>query len=88
MYVNFEIAALFPLPYSRVKKGGNFKTNIHLDSVVSFLYCLYSRLFNISTTVIVGGVVGNHFHGPMFRYLNHVIFHVQQLVLDGRVEAV
>ena len=32
MYVNFEIAALFPSPYSRVKKGGNFKTNIHLDS--------------------------------------------------------
>ena len=40
MNVNFEIAALFPLPFSRVKKGGNFKTNIHLDSVESFLYYL------------------------------------------------
>ena len=40
---NFEIAALFPSPYSRVKKGGNFKTNIHLDSVESFLYYLSSR---------------------------------------------
>ena len=39
---NFEIAALFPSPYSRVKKGGNFKTNIHLDSVESFLYYLGS----------------------------------------------
>ena len=24
------------------EKGGNFKINIHLNSVVSFLYCLYS----------------------------------------------
>ena len=38
MYVNLEIAALFPSLYSRVKKGGNFKTNINLDSVESFLY--------------------------------------------------
>ena len=33
MYVNFEIAALFPLPYSRVKKGGNFKTSILLVAI-------------------------------------------------------
>ena len=43
MNVNFEIAALFPSPFSRVKKGGNFKTSIHLDSVESFLYYLSSR---------------------------------------------
>ena len=42
MYVDFEIAALFPLPYSRVKKRANFKTNIHLDSVESFLCYLSS----------------------------------------------
>ena len=42
MNVNFEIAALFPSPFSRVKKGGNFKTNIHLDSVDPFLYYLSS----------------------------------------------
>ena len=28
--------------YSRVKKRANFKTNIHLDSVESFLYYLSS----------------------------------------------
>ena len=33
MYVNFEIAALFSSPYCRVKKRGNFKTNILLVSV-------------------------------------------------------
>ena len=42
MYVDFEIAALFPSPYSRVKKRAKFKTNIHLDSVASFLYYLSS----------------------------------------------
>ena len=42
MNVNFEIAALFPSPFSQVKKGGNFKTNIHLDSVELFLYHLSS----------------------------------------------
>ena len=44
MYVNFEIAALFPSPYSRVKKCGNFKINIHLDSVESLLYYLSSSI--------------------------------------------
>ena len=44
MCVNFEIAALFPSPYSRAKKGGNFKTNIHLDSVQLFLTYLSSNL--------------------------------------------
>ena len=43
MNVNFEIAALYRSPFSPVKKGGNFKTNIHLDSVESFLYYLSSR---------------------------------------------
>ena len=43
MYVNFEIAAVFPSPYSRVKRRANFKTNIHLDSVESFLYHLSSN---------------------------------------------
>ena len=33
MYVDFEIAALFLSPYSRVKKRANFKTNIHLDQI-------------------------------------------------------
>ena len=42
MYVTFEIAALFPSPFSRVNKRGNFKTNIRLDSVESFLYYLSS----------------------------------------------
>ena len=44
MNVIFEIAALFPLPFSRVKKCGNFKINIHLDSVESFLYYLSSKM--------------------------------------------
>ena len=48
MYVDFEIAALFPSPYSRVRKRAKFKTNIHLDSVESFLYDLSSRLFSAS----------------------------------------
>ena len=43
MTVCFEIVALFYSAIRRGKKGGNFKTNIHLDSVVSFFYCLYSR---------------------------------------------
>ena len=43
--VNFEIAALFTSPYSRVKKRGNFKTNIHLVSVESFLYYLSSNIY-------------------------------------------
>ena len=43
MYVNFAFAALFPSPYSRVKKCGKFKTNIHLVSVDSFLYYLSSN---------------------------------------------
>ena len=47
MYVDFEIAALFPSPYSRVKKCGNFKTNINLDSVESFLYHLSSNIDTI-----------------------------------------
>ena len=42
MYVNFEIAALLPSPYSRVKKCAKFKTNIPLVSVDSFLYYLSS----------------------------------------------
>ena len=42
MNVNFEIAAPFPSPFSRVQKGGNFQTNIHLDSVESLLYYLSS----------------------------------------------
>ena len=44
MHVDFEIAALFPSPYSREKKRANFKTNIHLDSVETFIYYLSSRL--------------------------------------------
>ena len=44
MYVNFAFAALFPSPYSRVKKCGKFKTNIHLVSIDSFLYYLSSRM--------------------------------------------
>ena len=43
MYVDFEIAALFPSQYTRVRKGHNFKTNIHLDSVESFLTYLSSN---------------------------------------------
>ena len=43
MCVDFEIAALFPSPYSRMKKRANFKANIHLDSVELFLYYLSSR---------------------------------------------
>ena len=42
-YVDFEIAALLPSPNSRMKKRANFKTNIHLDFVESFLYYLISR---------------------------------------------
>ena len=42
-YINFEIAALFPSPCSRVKKCGNFKTNTLIDSIESFLYYLSSN---------------------------------------------
>ena len=38
-----KFAALFPSPYSRGKKSGNFKTNMLVDSMVTFLYCLSSR---------------------------------------------
>ena len=44
MHVDFKITALFSSPYSRVKKRGNFKTNIRLVSVKSFLYHLSSSL--------------------------------------------
>ena len=44
MYVSFYIAALFPSPYSRVKKHGKFKINIHLNSVESFLHHLSSNI--------------------------------------------
>ena len=47
MNVNFEIAALFPSPYSQVKKGGNFKTKIHLDSVESFWNYLSSNILAV-----------------------------------------
>ena len=50
MYVNFEIAALFPSPYSRAKKSGKFKTNIYLVSVDSFLYYLSSSTPSITLT--------------------------------------
>ena len=56
MYVNFEIAALFPSLYSRVKKRGNFKTNIRLDSVESFLYYLSSSITSIKTDVSLKGL--------------------------------
>ena len=44
MNVDLEIATLFPSTFSRVKKGGNFRTNIPLDSVESFLHYLSSKL--------------------------------------------
>ena len=65
MYVNFEIAALFPSPCSRVKKRGNVKTKIHLDSVESFLYHLSSSKLTL------------HSSGPLsviIVYLSKVIF--------------
>ena len=34
------------------KKDGNFKINIHLDSVVSFLYCLYSKVTEVCYKVL------------------------------------
>ena len=46
MYVNHEIATLFPHCIAELKKRGNFKLNIHLDSVESFLHYLSSR-YNI-----------------------------------------
>ena len=42
MNVCFEIAALFHSAIRCWKKCGNFKINIHLESVESFLYCLCS----------------------------------------------
>ena len=42
MYVNFEIAAIFSSSHRRVKKRGNFKTNIAAHSIELFLYCLSS----------------------------------------------
>ena len=57
MYVDFEIATLFPSPYSRVKKGGNFKTNIPLVSDESFLKYLGSRQVSVqlpSQAIIFG----------------------------------
>ena len=40
--------------YWRVKKRGNFKTNINVDSIKGFLYCLSSRwiLPYLDTTVL------------------------------------
>ena len=38
MYVNFEIAAFFSSPYSRVKKRGNFKQPSDLRRVVLILF--------------------------------------------------
>ena len=34
------LAALFPTQYGLVKKRGNFKTDILVDSIESFLHCL------------------------------------------------
>ena len=45
MYVSFEIAAIFPSPHRRVKKRGIFKTNLLVDSIELFLYCLRSSKF-------------------------------------------
>ena len=44
MYLSFEIAALFSSPNRRVKKRGNFKTNVLVDFIESFLYCLSSSI--------------------------------------------
>ena len=43
MNVSFEIAVPFHSAIRGGKKGGNFKINIHLYSVESFLYCLCSK---------------------------------------------
>ena len=59
MYVNFEIAAVFPSPYSHMKKGGNFKTNFLLDSVESFLKYLSSSPSNFSCNRAFQSIVYN-----------------------------
>ena len=41
--IKFEFTALFHLPIQAVKKGGNFKINLLMDQMVSFLFCLCSR---------------------------------------------
>ena len=48
-YIGFIIATLFNAPYRQVKRHGNFKTNIPIDSTESFLYCHSSRLKRVIT---------------------------------------
>ena len=46
MNFDFEIAALFHSAKRWGKKGGNFKINVHLNSVELLLYCLCFRKEN------------------------------------------
>ena len=40
--ISFEFAALFHSPIRAAKKDGNFKINLFMDQMVSFLFCLCS----------------------------------------------
>ena len=40
--ISFEFPALFHTPKRAVKNGGNFKVNLLIDQMVSFLICLCS----------------------------------------------
>ena len=74
MYVNFVFAALFPSPYSRVKKYGKFKTNIHLVSVDSFLYYLSSSNGKVWRTPLTASstLLKTTWKGPLSHYLTTV----------------
>ena len=72
MYVNFEIAAPFSSPCNRVKKSGNFKTNIFLVSVESFLDYLSSKNMIISKVLSkhvknVSNCIKKHWNSSLFR---------------------
>ena len=82
MYVNFEIAALFPWPYSRVKKRGNFKTNIHLEL---FLYYLSSKYGNqIAWSIVFQSKILTH-KKVNFRIFCDLHFYFQGQILTPPV---
>ena len=70
MNVDLEIATLFPSTFSRVKKGGNFRTNINLVSFESFLYHLSSSYWN-TVQPVTGWVVRTRVINVVFQHQSH-----------------
>ena len=62
--ITFEFAALFHLPKRAVKRGGNFKINLLMNQMVSFLFWLYYRRlrpleWKVNLVVYVNGLLKN-----------------------------